>query len=276
MSFINSNYKRILIINIFLFIAFFGYILYNYILYGKIFNLSVELTGGYLVILPSKIDITTLKSLLKEYAINYDFYQTGGNIYIEARELNESAFIKALENYGITENEIAIQQFSSYVGKVIFNDLIILLIASILIGGFTIWLRFREKRPVSGIISVILWDFVSVIALTDLFGIEIGSIGLVTLIGILGLAIDSNILLATNVFQEKDKSFDERIKMSMKISLLMEFFIALVVIPLYFLANLPNIREFSLLWLLIVSMDVYSYLFINIPMYKYFEAKRQQ
>jgi len=276
MSFVSSNYKKLITINIFLLIAFLGYILYSYVLYGRVFNLSVEITGGYLAILPSKTDIGTVESLLRENAVDYNLYQTNGKIYIEAKELNKDAFVKALEDYGILEEEITIQQFSSYIGEVIFTHLVLLLIISTLIVSLMIWLRFRDRRPVSGIISVILWDFVSVIALISLFGIRLGSIGLVTLIGILGFAIDNNILLATNVFQEKEKSFEERVKMSMKVSLLMELFIVLVVVPLYFLVDLPVIREFSLVWLLIVLMDTYSYLFLNIPIYKYFEAKHQQ
>jgi len=277
MNFINSNYKRILIVNIVLFMIFLGYVLYNYILYGRVFDLSVEITGGYLIILPSKMGVETLKSLLiRVNAIDYNLYQTGGKIYIEARELNKDVFVKELENYGITESEITIQQFSSYIGEIIFKHLVLLLIISTLIVSFVIWIRFRDKRPVSGIISVILWDFISVIALIKLLGIKVGSIGLVTLIGILGFAIDNNILLATNIFQEKEKSFEDRVKMSLKVSLLMELFIVLVVIPLYLLVDLPVIREFSLIWLLIVLTDSYSYLFLNIPIYKYFEAKHQQ
>jgi len=256
---------------------FLGHALYNYTLYGRVFDLSVEITGGYLIILPSKIDVEMLRSLLvKANAIDYNLYQTGGKIYIEARELNKDIFIKELENYGITENEITVQQFSSYIGEIIFKHLVLLLIISTLIVSFVIWIRFRDKRPVSGIISVILWDFISVIALIKLLGIKVGSIGLVTLIGILGFAIDNNILLATNVFQEKERSFEDRVKMSLKVSLLMELFIVLVVVPLYLLVDLPVIREFSLIWLLIVLMDSYSYLFLNIPIYKYFEVKRQQ
>jgi len=276
-NFINSNYKRILIVNIFLFITLFGYVLYNYFSYGRVFDLSVEITGGYLIILPSKMDIEALKSLLiKANAVDYSFYQTGGKIYIEAKELNREVFIKELENYGITENEITFQQFSSYIGEIIFRHLVLLLIISTIIISFVIWIRFRDKRPVSGIISVILWDFVLVITLINLLGIKVGPIGLVTLIGILGFAINNNILLATNVFQEKERRFEDRIKMSLKVSLLMELFIVLVVVPLYLLVDLPVIREFSSIWLLIVLADSYSYLFLNIPIYKYFEAKHQQ
>lgn len=276
-NFINSNYKRILIVNIFLFIILFGYVLYNYFSYGRVFDLSVEITGGYLIILPSKMDIEALKSLLiKANAVDYSFYQTGGKIYIEAKELNREVFIKELENYGITENEITFQQFSSYIGEIIFRHLVLLLIISTIIISFVIWIRFRDKRPVSGIISVILWDFVLVITLINLLGIKVGPIGLVTLIGILGFAINNNILLATNVFQEKERRFEDRIKMSLKVSLLMELFIVLVVVPLYLLVDLPVIREFSSIWLLIVLADSYSYLFLNIPIYKYFEAKHQQ
>jgi len=277
MRFINSSYKKILIINAFLFIAFLGYILYNYISYGKVFDLSVEITGGYLIALPQKIDLNTLESVLINTSVSdYNIYQAGGKIYIEAKNLDRDLIIKELENYGIMENEITVQQFSSYIGGIIFSQLITLLVISIIIISFMILIRFRDKRPVLGIISVILWDFVSVVALMNLLGIKVGPVGIVTLIGILGFAIDNNVVLATNMFQEKEKSFEDRVRMSLKVGLLMELFVVLVAIPLYFLIGLPTIREFSLIWMLIVLMDTYAYLFINIPLYKYFEIKYQQ
>jgi len=277
MKFINSSYKRVLIVNAFLFIVLLGYGLYNYILYGRIFDLSVEITGGYLVALPQKIDLKVLESILDNSNVSdYNIYQTSGKIYIETRNLNRDLFIKELESYGIAENEISIQQFSSYIGGIIFSQLITLLIVSTIVISIMILIMFKDRRPVLGIISVILWDFISVVALINILGIKVGPIGIVTLIGILGFAIDNNVVLATNIFKEKEKSFEERIKMSLKIGLLMELFIVLVAVPLYFLVDLPTIREFSLIWLLIVLMDVYAYLFINIPIYKYFEAKRQQ
>jgi len=277
MRLINSNYKKILVINMFLFLLAFGHILYNYISYGKVFDLSVEIMGGYLIALPQKIDLATLESILVNINVSdYNLYQTSKKIYIEAKNLNKDLIIKELENYGIMENEITVQQFSSYIGGIIFSQLVTLLVISIIIISFMILIRFRDKRPVLGIISVILWDFLSVIALINLLGIKVGPIGIVTLMGILGFAIDNNVVLATNVFQEKEKSFEDRIRMSLKIGLLMELFIILVAIPLYLLIDLPTIKEFSLILLLIALMDIYAYLFINIPLYKYFETKYQQ
>jgi len=277
MKFINSGYRRILALNVFLFVILLGYVLYSYISYGRVFDLSVEITGGYLIVLPQKIDLKALEYILNNINVSdYNLYQAGGKIYIESKTLDRDLFVKELESYGITENEITIQQFSSYIGGIIFNQLITLLLISIIIASIMILIRFKDKRPVLGIISVILWDFVSVIALINLLGIKVGPIGIITLIGILGFAIDNNVVLATNIFQEKEKSFEDRVKMSLKIGLLMELFILLVAIPLYFLVDHPTIREFSLIWMLIVLMDTYAYLFINVPLYKYFEVKHQQ
>jgi len=269
---INSRYKELIIVSLVIFLIAFGSVMYNYIVNGKFFELSTEITGGYLIILPSKASLQDLNALLSKINVSdYSIYKVGGNFYIEARDINSDLLIQELNAIGISEREISIQRFSSYVGGIIFNQLSLLLIISTLIISFLIWVRFRERRSVIGIISVILWDMFITLALINLVKLRVGPVGLVTLIGILGFAIDNNIVLSTNVYQEKDLSFDDRIKMSLKVGLLMELFVVLVVIPLYLLIDLPIIKEFSLIWLFIVLADSYAYLFFNVPLYRYFE-----
>ncbi|RDD52272.1 hypothetical protein BA065_02570 [Nanoarchaeota archaeon NZ13-N] len=269
---INSRYKELIIVSLVIFLIAFGSVMYNYIVNGKFFELSTEITGGYLIILPSKASLQDLNALLSKINVSdYSIYEVGGNFYIEARDINSDLLIQELNAIGISEREISIQRFSSYVGGIIFNQLSLLLIISTLIISFLIWVRFRERRSVIGIISVILWDMFITLALINLVKLRVGPVGLVTLIGILGFAIDNNIVLSTNVYQEKDLSFDDRIKMSLKVGLLMELFVVLVVIPLYLLIDLPIIKEFSLIWLFIVLADSYAYLFFNVPLYRYFE-----
>jgi len=269
---INSRYKELIIVSLVIFLIAFGSVMYNYIVNGKFFEFSTEITGGYLIVLPSRASLQELNALLSKInASDYSIYGVGGNFYIEARDINSDLLIQELNAIGISEKEISIQMFSSYVGGIIFNQLSLLLIISTLIISLLIWVRFREKRSVIGIISVILWDMFITLALINLVKLRVGPVGLVTLIGILGFAIDNNIVLSTNVYQERDLSFDDRIKMSLKVGLLMELFVVLVVIPLYLLIDLPIIKEFSLIWLFIVLADSYAYLFLNVPLYRYFE-----
>ncbi len=273
-NFVNKHYKKILITSLLILVAALGYVLYNYIVYGRIFNLSVEITGGYLIIIPHNVNISALTSMLhKLNVVDYDIYRAGGNVYIEAKNLNTTAFLNYLSSLGISKESVTIQRFSSYVGGIIFNQLITLLLIATVIICIFIWIRFRKKQPVLGIITVILWDLLVTFSLINIFGLRVGPIGLVTLLGILGFAIDNNIVLATNVFQERELSFGDRVKISLKVGLLMELFIVLVVVPLYFLVDLPVVKQFSIIWLFIVIADSYAYLFLNVPIYRYFEEK---
>lgn len=272
MYLIEKHYKKILVFSITLLVLAIVYLLYRFLVLGNIVELSVEIKGGYLITFPRLISESEVESILKNLGIeDYNIYVSGGNIYVETSAKNITEFLETLKEKNISEEIITVQEFSSYIGEIILKQLITLFIISTILVCIFIILRFRKKQPVLGILLVILWDFVFTLTLINLFGFKLGFIGIVALLGILGFAIDNNIVLATNVFQEKELSFNDRIKISLKVGLLMELFILLVMIPLILIVDLPIVEEFAIVWIFIIISDTYSYLFLNVPMYKYFE-----
>lgn len=271
-SLINKHYKKFLVFSISLLIVAIVYLVYRTFVFGRLVDFSVDVAGGYLITFPRIISESEIETILKDIGItDYNIYSTSNNIYIETSSQNIRKFIEFLKEKNIPEEQITIQEFSSYIGSIVLNQLITLFIISTILISIFIVIRFRKKQPVLGILLVILWDIVFTLTLINLFGFKLGFVGLVALLGILGFAIDNNIVLATNVFQEKEINFDDRIKISLKVGLLMEIFILLVIIPLIFIVDLPMVEEFAIVWLFIVISDTYSYLFLNVPMYKYFE-----
>lgn len=276
MSLIEKHYKKIFVISIILSIIAVTYLIYRVLAFNSLVGLSVEVSGGYLVTFPKLINESEIETILRDLKItNYNLYSSGGNLYIETASKDIKLFLEVLKERGISEDYITVQEFSSYIGSLVLNQLITLFIISTILVSFFIIIRFRKKQPVLGILLVLFWDIVFTLALINIFNLRLGFIGIVALLGILGFAIDNNIVLATNVFQEKDLDFNSRIKISLKVGLLMELFILLVIIPLILIVDLPMVEEFAIVWLFIVLSDTYSYLFLNVPMYKYFEKKNQ-
>ncbi|MEM0379533.1 MAG: hypothetical protein QXY16_02095 [Nanopusillaceae archaeon] len=275
-SFIEKYYKQIFVISISILIVATTYLLYRFLVFNSIVDFSVEITGGNLIVFPKLISELEVESILRDLGItDYNLYVSGGNIYIETSAKDIKEFLNILKEKNISEELITVQEFSSYIGELVLEQLIRLFIISTVLISIFIMLRFRKKQPVFGILLVIFWDFILVLTLINLFGLKLGFIGVVAMLGILGFAIDNNIVLATNVFQEKELSFNDRIKLSLKVGLLMEIFILFVLIPLILIVDLPIVKEFSMVWLFIVISDTYSYLFLNVAMYKYFEKRNQ-
>jgi preprotein translocase subunit SecF len=93
---------------------------------------------------------------------------------------------------------------------------------------------------------------------------------------ILGFAIDNNVVLSTNMIKEKDKPFIERVKMSFRVGMLMEIIALYTLLLLYFIVPDPSVNEFAFVLSTATILDLIYYLIGNIPLYKYFEAKKEQ
>jgi preprotein translocase subunit SecF len=283
LSFIENNYKKFLLISIAIFVMFIGIILFNYLKYGYIINKSITISGGYVTLINNNYHITTseIQNILNQMNItDYVLYSTPNIIYIESRnQINGTLLINLLnQNYNINilPTDISIQQYSSLVGNLIFNQFLFFVILAMIITAFIIFIAFRASKITLNIISTILFDVVGLLAVLSITKYPIGANGFIAMLMILGFAIDNNVVLSTNVVKEKDKPFIERVRMSFRVGMLMEVIALYTLLLLYFIVPEPSVDEFAFVLSIAIILDLLYYLIGNIPLFKYFEAKKEQ
>ena len=283
LSFIENNYKKFLLISILLFAIFTGIILFNYFKYGYIINKSITISGGYVTLINNNYNLTNteIQNILNQMNItDYVLYSTSNIIYIASRDqINGTLLISLLNQYyniSIQPSDISIQQYSSIVGDLIFNQFLFFVILTMILASFVIFIAFRVSNTTLNIISTILFDVIGLLAILSITKYPIGANGFIAMLMILGFAIDNNVVLSTNMIKEKDKPFIERVKMSFRVGILMEIIALYTLLLLYFIVPDPSVNEFAFVLSTATILDLIYYLIGNIPLYKYFEAKKEK
>ena len=283
LSFIENNYKKFLMISMVIFVIFVGTILFNYFKYGYIINKSITISGGYVTLINNNYHITNteIQNTLNQMNItDYVLYNTPNIIYIESgKQINETLLINLLNqdyNISLLSTDISIQHYSSLVGNLIFNQFLFFVILAMVLTAFVIFIAFRASKITLNIISTILFDIVGLLAILSITKYPIGANGFIGMLMILGFAIDNNVVLSTNIVKEKEKPFIERVRMSFRVGMLMEIIALYTLLLLYFIVPEPSVDEFAFVLSVAIILDLLYYLIGNIPLYKYFEAKKEQ
>jgi len=283
LSFIENNYKKFLMISMVIFVIFVGTILFNYFKYGYIINKSITISGGYVTLINNNYHITNpeIQNTLNQMNItDYVLYNTPNIIYIESgKQINETLLINLLNqdyNIKLLPTDISIQQYSSLVGNLIFNQFLFFVILAMILAAFIIFISFRASKITLNIISTILFDVVGLLSILSITKYPIGANGFIGMLMILGFAIDNNVVLSTNIVKEKEKPFIERVRMSFRVGMLMEVIALYTLLLLYFIVPEPSVDEFAFVLSIAIILDLLYYLIGNIPLYKYFEAKKEQ
>lgn len=281
LSLIEKNYSKLLkIFLIFSIIALIA-ILAKFILYHYIFAESIEVSGGTLVIIPAEYNLTTsiLFSSLNDLGIIGTVQSTSNFYIIQAKNINVTDFLNILSSkYGIniSQNSITVEQYNSTLGAFLFNQFFLLVVIAIVLVSLINLILYRSKEVTIAIVLTILFDLLVISFVLSILNIPIGYMGLVGMIMVVGFAIDNNIVLATNMLREKNREFAERARMSFKVGFLMELFILFLAISLLLLVNVENVREFAIVLLIGCVADLVYYLFVNIPLFKYFEVRKEK
>ena len=81
---------------------------------------------------------------------------------------------------------------------------------------------FRKIIPSSAIVLAAGADIICTIGIMNLLGITLSTAGIVSLLMLIGYAVDSNILLSTKILKRKIGTVSERIESSLKTGLTMQ------------------------------------------------------
>lgn len=259
--------KYFLILNLVLTLIFLSFMVYKKINYGYVFEKDISLAGGTQIIIKN-LSYEYVKEKIKDYKV----YKINNLVYIEGKNINVTELLKILN---ISKEEVTIQKYSPYFGKTIFNEFFKLIVIVFALTSIIIFLRMRNIFASLGILYTLVFDFLGTLFVLSLINFEFSMMTFVSLLMILGYAIDNNIVLATNMLKE-EKPFEERARMSLKVGYLMEITTILVLIVLYLFIPSKVIKDFSFVLILALLLDSYFYLFGNIPFYYLFLERNKK
>ncbi len=239
--------------------------------YGYIFEKDVSIKGGYIIVIPKEVNLnpTDIYKQLSTIYPDIRVYETKGLVYIEGSSLDAQRVVDIINkkfNLNLEIKDIEIQQYDSYFGSIIFKEFIKLVIIALILVSIAVLIRMKNKVSALAIVLTILFDLSATAFLVSMLGYPISIIAFIAFLMILGYAIDNNIVLATNILKEEG-TFEDKVKLSLKVGYLMEATTLIVLIVTYLIVNAKVIHELAFILIIALLADAYFYLFGNIPLY---------
>lgn len=270
-SFVEKNYKRFILAYLIIVAIMFSYIFFKYFTEGYILKLSVELKGGYSIQIYSPSNIyDKLENIIRNYTNDYSIVQSESYYVINIPGgVNITEIVREIENIGIPKENIAYFSYSSTVSQTIFQQFLQLIIVSIVLVALIIFISFRKNLVYLPIILTIFTDLLSIIFVLSLFNIPISTMSFLAMAMVLGFAIDNNVVLSTNILKEKEIQFVERVRRSFRVGFLMEITLLTLMLGILIFVKYLTLIEFAIALIVAILVDLYMYLFVNVPIFKY-------
>jgi preprotein translocase subunit SecF len=288
--FFNKNYKKLMLIPILILLLSFGLLIYQYSSTGEIIPRGAGLKGGISITIRSSVELTPgeLTSILKSDFSQRDILtkvittSQGTKAYIIETDFDESelASLEAVVQktfQGLKKEDYSIEIMSSALGESFFRQTIKVLFIAFLLMGAVIFFYFREKVPAIAIVFSTFSNMVIVISIMTLFGYRFSTSGIAALLMLIGYASDSNVLLSTKIFKEKEGTLDERVRSAFKTGLLMFLTTGGAVLAALLLSKSEVIDEIMLVIFIGLAIDFMNTWVLNHSFIKlYLDNKKKK
>lgn len=293
-AFYNKNYKKIMIIPLFLLVLSLIYVVGFYNSTGDLFKKDVTLSGGVtLSLYTSKpIDTNKLESSLKSQLPNSDIFirelsefgtekQKGFIIEVSEVKGEELKNLVSKElNLDLTKENFSIEEMGSSLGAGFQRQMITAIFAAFVLMGIVVFFIYKTLIPSFAVILSAFSDIVFTIAVIDLLGMRIGTAGIAALLLLIGYSVDTDILMNTRVIKRKDTggSVFDKLVSSAKTGLTMTFTtIAALIIGMLVVSGSFVFKEmFSILIIGLFADIIFTYL-MNASIIKWYtELKKWQ
>jgi len=259
----DKNYKKLLIIPIFILILSIGLISYKYAATGDFVEKDISLKGGITITIPSKdIDADNLKIYLSSEFPESDISvrtltklgeKTGATISssdIESKELLNSLKTK----FG--ELDYNVEEMGSSLGKSFFKEVFTAILFAFLFMAIIVFFYFRQPIPSLAIVLSAFSNMVVTLAIINLMGVKLSTAGVAAFLMLIGYSVDTNILLSTKVLKRKGGEVIDRIINGMKTGLTMTFTTLTAVAVAYTFSQSAALSQIMLILIIGLLMDV--------------------
>lgn len=137
--------------------------------------------------------------------------QTAQVINDESQRISTEVREKLISNFSLPANTpFTTEEVAPTVGSDFLMNALQVAIASIVLLTIVVFIFFREVVPSLAIVEAALFDMLTAVALSTLFGFSFTLSTVAALLMLVGFSVDTDILLTTRLLKRKDKSVLER------------------------------------------------------------------
>ncbi len=273
------NYKKTMIIPILILIASSAVLVNNFLTTGEFIGLDLSLKGGvYFTVSTEKdfqvqeltdwisaeldtneADVRKLTNALTQSPEGYSFRLGLTDI------TREQVIPLVSQKFGLelTDENFSFGIQGSELGESFFSDFLKIIVVSFILMGLVIFYFFKKWAPSVSIVFSTFADVILVLAVMSIIGAKLSLGALGAILTIIGYSSNSDVLLATHILKRKDGSGEVRVKRAFKTELTNEAAALVAFSIMYFLSNIPIIKQISLVLCIGVVADLINTWFMG-------------
>lgn len=282
----DHNYKKLLLLELILFVLSLAYLGYFYSVHGDIMLKDTTLTGGSVITIYSEnISISNLDNYLTG-KLGADFnVRTLEDTYsrktiaviVESKEDIEKLrpILESFLGYTLNNENSSIEITGSSLSQSFYRELIYAMIIAFLFMAIVVFIIFRAPIPSLAVIQAALADIVFALTFANLFSFRISTAGIAALLMLIGYSVDTDILLTIRVLKRKGEgTVNSRIKSSVKTGVIMSTTAIVSVLLGYFIAVAPTLKEIFFILAAGIFFDMIATWLGNASMVKWYCIKK--
>ena len=224
-----KEYKKLLIIPAVLLLLAIAQIGYQTATTGDFINKGVSLKGGISIEILKDVNILELQRFLDDKFPDADISvrslsSPGGQkkAIIEASDVEVDILRDTLEkNLKLKKSDYTTEVMGSSLGASFFKETLKALLLAFLFMGIVVFIYFRIPIPSLAVILAAFSDIVITLAIINLMGMKLSTVGIAAFLMLIGYSVDTDILLSTKILKTKGGTVLDRTYMAMKTGLTM-------------------------------------------------------
>jgi preprotein translocase subunit SecF len=263
----DKQYKKLLLITIFLLLFAIGFLCYQYATTGEFVQKGVSLKGGITVTIPisNAVDTNLLQSNIASNLPNADIgvrtVTEAGRlkaIIVEAADVEIKELEAAIETAGIQliEDQYTIESMGSALGQRFFKQTLTAIIIAFFAMGIVVFITFRKTVPSLFVILAASSDMICTLAVVSALGVKLSTAGVAAFLMLIGYSVDTDILLTTRVIRRKEGAIFQRILGAMKTGMTMSMTSFLAAIVAYTFTTSDVIKQIMLIIIIGLAFDM--------------------
>jgi len=186
---------------------------------GDFIPKDVDLKGGTLISISTTepVDTDTLERVLSKqvgHALVTGLSTSSGygaDIEVESG-VDPELVLKTVESSGVEIKSYTIETIGPELGRMFFKQVMELLFVAYLLMAIAVYLSYRSFYPSFGIVFASIGDVIGAIAFATLAGVKISFAGFAALLMLIAYAVDTNVVLTTEVLRSKKDEFYSKYK----------------------------------------------------------------
>ncbi len=273
----NLDYKKLVIVPIILAAVMGSAIAYHWYSEGTPVSLSLEFSGG------SYIRVQNIErpseSQIEDFRIAFDEnFGKKANIhtYADGLEIETSADLtdfeddpnqtirQLLSDAGIEGNpQINTETMGSIVAQLYTEQARNAAIAALIAMAIILFIALRRLTAVGGILLVVGLDFLGILGAMAILGIPLSLSSMAGILLIFGYAVNTNILLSTNLLRRKGETAQDRAARAMNTVVKMSSTSAIAMVVLNLITTAPELEQISAVLVIGILVDMVNTWLLN-------------